>query len=85
MSALAETGGDPDRIIEERGLEQVDDPAALLPVVDEVLAEFPDKVEAYKGGAKKLFGLFMGQVMRRSGGNADPGLVKRLLTERLEG
>jgi aspartyl-tRNA(Asn)/glutamyl-tRNA(Gln) amidotransferase subunit B len=85
MAVLAESGGDPDAIIAERGLEQVDDPDALLPLVEAVLSEFPDKVDAYRGGAKNLFGLFMGQVMRRSGGNADPALVKRLLTERLEG
>ena len=85
MEVLAAAGGDPDDIIAERGLEQVDDPEELRPLVDSVLSDFPDKVEAYRGGAKNLFGLFMGQVMRRSGGNADPALVKRLLTERLEG
>jgi glutaminyl-tRNA synthetase len=85
LAELAEKGGDPDAIIRDRGLAKVTDPGALAPVVDEVLAEFADKVEAYRGGAKNLFGLFMGQVMRRSGGTADPAVVRELLSARLEG
>jgi glutaminyl-tRNA synthetase len=83
LEALEERGGDPDAIIEELGLKQVGDPDALRPVVDEVLAAFADKVSEYRGGNTNLFGLFMGQVMRRSGGKADPGLVRDLLTQAL--
>jgi glutaminyl-tRNA synthetase len=85
LAAMAESGGDPDEIIRERGLAQVSSRDALEPLVDEVLAEFADKVSEYRDGKRSLFGLFMGQVMRRSGGTADPAVVKALLTHRLEG
>jgi len=52
--------------------------------VDMVLTEFADKVTAYREGNRNLFGLFMGQVMRRSGGKADPSLVRSLLVQRLD-
>ena len=77
-------GGDPDALIAELGLEKVDDPDELKPLVDSVLAEFTDKVAAYRDGNRNLFGLFMGQVMRRSGGKADPALVRSLLAQRLD-
>jgi len=83
LEALSDRGGDPDALIQELGLTQVGDPEALRPVVDEVLEAFADKVAEYHGGNANLFGLFMGQVMRRSGGKADPGLVRDLLTQAL--
>jgi len=50
---------------------------------DEVLSAFPDKVEAWRAGNANLIGLFMGQVMQRTGGTADPASVRELLLERL--
>jgi glutaminyl-tRNA synthetase len=85
LEAMAERGGgDPDALIAELGLEKVDDPDELKPMVDMVLTEFADKVTAYREGNRNLFGLFMGQVMRRSGGKADPSLVRSLLVQRLD-
>ncbi|MEJ2540114.1 MAG: glutamine--tRNA ligase/YqeY domain fusion protein [Gemmatimonadota bacterium] len=85
IEALAGGRSDPDALIAEMGLEQVDDPDALHPVVAQVLEDFPDKVTEYRAGNTNLFGLFMGQVMRRSGGKADPTLVRSLLTDALKG
>ena len=83
LGELVAQGGDPAAIIERDGLETVGGREALLPVVDEVLSAFPDKVEAWRAGNANLIGLFMGQVMQRTGGTADPASVRELLLERL--
>ncbi|PCI56745.1 MAG: Asp-tRNA(Asn)/Glu-tRNA(Gln) amidotransferase GatCAB subunit B [Alphaproteobacteria bacterium] len=70
-------------IVDEKGLKQVTDTSAIEAIVDEVLAENPDNVEAYKGGKDKLFGFFVGQVMKKSQGKANPGAVNKLLKEKL--
>jgi aspartyl-tRNA(Asn)/glutamyl-tRNA(Gln) amidotransferase subunit B len=57
----------------------------LFPLVEEVLAAYPDKVKQYKAGKKGLLGLFVGEVIKRSNGKANPKLTNQLLTERLEG
>jgi len=61
----------------------VGDEAALAPVVDAVLAANPDQVETYRGGKEGVVGFFVGQVMRETGGKADPKVVNRLIRERL--
>ena len=71
-------------IVAERGLEQVTDSSEIEPLIDKVLAANPDKVEAYKGGKTGLSGFFMGQVMRESGGKANPQLVKELIEKKLQ-
>jgi glutaminyl-tRNA synthetase len=83
LSELLEQGGDPREIVERRGLRQVSDEAALAALVDEALASNPARVEAYRGGRTGLLGFFVGQVMARSGGRANPEVVKRLLEDRL--
>ncbi len=70
-------------IVEEKGLKQVTDSGAIEKVVDEVIAENPDNVAAYKGGKDKLFGFFVGQVMKKSGGKANPDMVNELLKKKL--
>ena len=74
---------DIDTLIEKLGLKQVSDDGAILALVDEVLAANADKVAEYKGGKEKLFGFFVGQVMKASKGSANPGKVNQLLKERL--
>ncbi|SFV52081.1 Aspartyl-tRNA(Asn) amidotransferase subunit B @ Glutamyl-tRNA(Gln) amidotransferase subunit B [hydrothermal vent metagenome] len=74
---------DIDAIIDELGLAQVSDDGAILAMIDEILAANQDKVELYKGGKDKLFGFFVGQVMKASKGSANPGKVNSLLKERL--
>jgi aspartyl-tRNA(Asn)/glutamyl-tRNA(Gln) amidotransferase subunit B len=80
---LFETGGDPEAYVKAKGLVQISDTSAIEGLVDEVLAENPSEVERYKGGDKKLTGFFVGQVMKKSKGKANPGLVNQLLAKRL--
>ena len=83
LSELAEKGGDPEAIVDRRELRQVGDRDALHPHVARVLEAWPDKVEEYRAGKKGLVGFFVGEVMRASGGAADPRVVRGLLEERL--
>ncbi len=77
-------GIDPLSYIEEKGLSQISDEDSLFKVVEEVLEEFPEEVAAYKAGKKKLLSFFMGQVMRRTRGQANPKLVNEIFRKRLE-
>jgi len=72
-----------DTIIEELGLKQVSDDGAILAIIDEIIANNKDKVEEYKSGKEKLFGFFVGQVMKASKGSANPQKVNELLKQRL--
>lgn len=75
-------GGDVDELIVSMGLEQVNDDGAIISVIEEVLSANADKVEEYKSGKDKLFGFFVGQVMKGAKG-ASPARVNELLKERL--
>lgn len=77
------SGKSADVIVEEKGLKQVTDTGAIETIIDEVLVENPDNVAAYKGGKDKLFGFFVGQVMKKSQGKANPAAVNKLLKEKL--
>ena len=77
------SGKDPEVIVEEQGLKQVTDTGAIEALVDKVIAENPDKVEQYKSGKDKLFGFFVGQVMKESQGKANPQMVNELLKNKL--
>ncbi len=85
FALMMETGKDADIIIEEKGLKQVTDTGAIEALVDEVIAENPKMVEDYRGGKDKLFGFFVGQVMKKSQGKANPGAVNELLKSKLSG
>ncbi|NPA28312.1 MAG: Asp-tRNA(Asn)/Glu-tRNA(Gln) amidotransferase subunit GatB [Epsilonproteobacteria bacterium] len=74
---------DIDAIIEKLGLKQVSDDSAILELIDKVLKENEDKVAEYKAGKEKLFGYFVGQVMKASRGSANPQKVNELLKQRL--
>jgi len=76
---------DIETIIEKLGLKQVSDDGAIFAIIDEILTANPDKVTEYQGGKEKLFGFFVGQVMKASKGSANPGKVNQLLKERLAG
>lgn len=75
---------DPKSLAEELGLVQQSDANALQGIVDAVLAEWPEKVAEYRSGKKGLIGLFMGEVMKRSRGAADPKLTTELLKKQLD-
>ena len=85
FAEMIETGADPDAIIEEKGLKQVSDTGAIEAMIDEVIAANMDKVEEYRGGKDKLFGFFVGQVMKASKGQANPGMVNQMLKAKLDG
>jgi len=82
---MLETGDDPDKIVEERGLKQTSDTGAIDAVIAEVMAANADKVAEYRGGKDKLFGFFVGQTMKAMAGKANPGVVNELLKKALDG
>lgn len=71
------------KIVEEKGLKQVSDDSAIEKIIDEVLAANPNQLADYKGGQEKLFGFFVGQVMKASKGQANPAMVNELLKRKL--
>ena len=85
FAAVAESGSAPAAIVAERGMKQVSDTGAIEEVVDRLMAANPDKVAEYRAGKTGLIGFFVGQVMRETGGQANPGVVNQVLTERLQG
>ena len=80
---LFRTGKTPAQVVEEQGLSQISDTSELESVVDEVLAAHPDEVARYQGGEKKLTGFFVGQIMKRTKGQANPKLVNQLIAKKL--
>ena len=81
---MADEGKDPQIIVEEKGLKQQIDPKEIEKLIDKVITDNPDKVKEYKSGKDKLFGFFVGQVMKVSQGKANPGIVNKLLKEHLK-
>ena len=84
FAIMAETGDDPEKIVEEKGLKQVTDMGAIEAIVDEVIASAPDNVAAYKAGKNNLLGWFVGQVMKKSQGKANPAIVNKMIAEKLK-
>lgn len=76
-------GNAADRIIEERGLVQITDELAIRSVIAEVVAGFPEQLRDYRAGKEKLFGFFVGQIMKATQGKANPELLNKLLKETL--
>ncbi|MFQ6537747.1 MULTISPECIES: Asp-tRNA(Asn)/Glu-tRNA(Gln) amidotransferase subunit GatB [Aphanothece] len=85
LPELLEQGGSPAAIVEARGLGMISDPAAITAIVEELLAAHPAEVEAFRAGKNKLQGFFVGQLMKKTGGKADPKLANRILAEKLKG
>lgn len=79
------TGKDPAEIVKNKGLTQITDAAAIEKIVDEVMAANPKQVENYRGGKTALMGFFVGQVIKASGGKANPQAVNDILKKKLEG
>ncbi len=80
---MFETSQDPEKIVEEKGLKQVLDTGAIEKAADEVLAANADKVAQYKGGQDKLFGFFVGQVMKAMQGKGNPQIINEILKKKL--
>jgi aspartyl-tRNA(Asn)/glutamyl-tRNA(Gln) amidotransferase subunit B len=84
LAAIAEQGGEPRAVVQAMGLLQVRDEGQLLSWVDATLESHPAEADRYRGGEKKILGFLMGQVMKRSKGQADPRRVNELLVGRLD-
>ena len=76
--------GDADAVIESKGLKQITDSSALEPVIDKVIADNPQQLADYRSGKDKLFGFFVGQVMKATQGKANPQQVNELLKKKLD-
>jgi glutaminyl-tRNA synthetase len=83
LARMVEEGGDPAELIEAMGLTKLGDPNALGEVADAVLSAWPDKVAEFRDGNANLIGLFVGEVMKKTGGAADPKTAKKILLARL--
>jgi aspartyl-tRNA(Asn)/glutamyl-tRNA(Gln) amidotransferase subunit B len=81
---MVATGKAPKQIVEEKGLVQVSDEGAIETVVDEILAANPQSIEDYKGGKGKAIGFLVGQVMKATKGKANPGIVNKVLKQKLD-
>jgi len=77
-------GTSPDEIIQSQGLKQISDDGAIEEIIDTVIKDNPAQVEAYLGGKEKLFGFFVGQVMKLTQGKANPTAVNTILKEKLK-
>ncbi len=82
---MVETGQDPAAIVEEKGLRQITDTGAIEAAIDQVIADNPAQVEQFRSGNEKIIGWFVGQVMKSTGGKANPGVLNKLLREKLKG
>ena len=81
---MAKSGENPIQIVETKGLIQINDPSKILPIIDEVIAKNPDNVAKFKAGNGKLLGFFVGQVLKTTGGKANPKIVNELVVEKLK-
>jgi aspartyl-tRNA(Asn)/glutamyl-tRNA(Gln) amidotransferase subunit B len=85
FAEMVASGADPGAIVEAKGLRQVTDSGAIEAAIDTVLAAQAEKVAEYRAGRDKLYGFFVGQIMRATQGKANPGLVNELLRKKLTG
>jgi aspartyl-tRNA(Asn)/glutamyl-tRNA(Gln) amidotransferase subunit B len=85
FEAMWDGEGTADEVIEAKGLKQITDSSAIEAVVDKVIAANPDQVAEYRAGKDKLIGFFVGQVMKETRGQANPGQVNQILKDKLSG
>ena len=85
FAAMEETGRSPSAIVDERGLRQVTDTGAIESAIDSVLAANADKLAEYRSGKDKLFGFFVGQIMKATQGKANPAMLNDILKKKLTG
>ncbi len=85
LPELLTQGGSPKALVAAKGLTQISDAGAINRLIAEVLAAHPQELELYRGGKTKLQGFFVGQVMKKTGGRADPKLTNQLLMKQLKG
>ena len=81
---MVETGDDPTKIIKEKGLKQQSDPKELEKTIIKVLENNLDKVSEYKSGKEKLYGFFVGEIMKATSGKGNPKIINDILKEKLK-
>jgi len=84
FSKMVETGEDPKVIIDKNGLKQISDTGELEKIIDDIIAKNPGTAEQYRSGKTQTIGFFVGQVMKATKGQANPGLVNELLKKKLQ-
>lgn len=77
------SGKNPEAIVQEKGLVQVSDTSAILAIINEIIAANPNQYNEYKSGKDKLFGFFVGQVMKKMAGKGNPAVINELMKKRL--
>jgi glutaminyl-tRNA synthetase len=80
---MCQSGEKPAQIVEAKGLTQISDPEVIEPIIEEVISKNPDNVAKYKAGNTKLLGFFVGQVLKATGGKANPKVVHALVAKAL--
>jgi len=80
---MLDTGDDPEKIVEEKGLKQITDTGAIEAAVDEAIASNPEQAQQVRDGNGKAIGWFVGQIMKATGGKANPGAVNQMLRDKL--
>lgn len=83
FEVMVDEGKNPEVIVEEKGLKQITDTGPIEAAIEQVMADNPGKVDEYRGGKDKLIGWFVGQVMKQTGGKANPGMLNELLRKKL--
>jgi aspartyl-tRNA(Asn)/glutamyl-tRNA(Gln) amidotransferase subunit B len=85
LSELIAKGGSAKELVEKKGLIQISDPAELEKIIDELIAANPKEVEKFRSGKTNVKGFFVGQVMKKTSGRADPKLTNQLIDKKLQG
>jgi len=85
LPELLSKGGSPKELVEKKGLIQISDTKAIEAIIDEVLGTHPEELAKYRSGKIKLKGFFVGQVMKKTQGRADPKMTNQLISKKLEG
>ena len=80
---MVKSGENAAQIVEKKGLVQISDPSVISPIIDEIIAKNPDNVAKFKAGNTKLLGFFVGQVLKTTGGKANPAVANELVSEKL--
>jgi len=82
---MLESGKDPEQIVKEKNLVQVSDESELLALVREIIEQNPSQAEEFRGGKTKVMGYFVGQLMQKTKGKANPKLANQLFNQELSG
>ncbi|TRV08944.1 MAG: Asp-tRNA(Asn)/Glu-tRNA(Gln) amidotransferase subunit GatB [Microcystis wesenbergii Mw_MB_S_20031200_S109] len=85
LPELLTEGGSPKALVEKKGLIQISDSSAIKKLIEEIIAAHPSELEKFRAGKTNLKGFFVGQVMKKSGGKADPKLTSQILDQKLSG